>query len=614
MAGMNMSEYQYITYRPKIGPDPLFIQGQYYKWDAGDLKKGPGDFPSDDVSKGFEGTVQLYQTALSTSSSLSKIADTAFDQVSNMAIPVTDDAQKKAVKVISNGDHDNYITGEDWKNALSTMGLYGPTTSNPASILSKLQDYDLTDILVDQLKYRLGRWLADTLRNIPVVGGNIADRIEDTIIGYSWQETGEKLLSREDLKYPASMAQLAAAGTGGRVSNFTSLVHADTVVKAIRQQIKSPGVRDYNPAAIELLPVADSMRRHHDSTIRILNVATLGREVPLVAVSKVEVENTTDIGNWLVANGVDVVNPGVAAYSWVRDNVLTNDFTSNAIYGTSRTTNDILTILSSWANSSDVACCLLDNLLGVSRFMSSTHLRFLKMLRLGLTFSFNGLCVSTSDLINSLVDLLNIIIEAALGSVVATLERTLDNWTVSATSALRDQVAKMGDTIKRCSPFDELIMYSIKSIDEMIRSLKAYVMDYVNMLKLSHVRTDKYLIMAKNREFCRQMLQLVDLLVKGMETGIMCKDQSNITRIYQAPTPDEVYSFVSNSNYRVDYTANEAIERFGSGPSSGGIISNIGESEDLDDIDDLQLIQRCRDVLSDSELELLANAVRGAVE
>jgi len=606
-----MSEYKYIGYKPKLGPDPLFIHGQYYGWDEEQMGEAPSGTP---YSKDFEGTVGLYQAALSTSSSLDTAVDTTINQVSNMNVPVTDPTLGRAVRSISNGDHDNYITGEDWLAALSAVGLYGPAVSNPASVFSGLQDYNLTDILMDQLKYRLGKWLADTLRGIPVVGGNIADRIEGAITDYSWEETGEKLLSREDLRRPMGIGQLAAAGTGGRISNFTSLVHADTIVKAVRERIKDPGVRDYNPVAVELLPVADSMRRHHSSTIRILNVATIGMEVPLVDISKVEVSDTTDIGNWLVANGVDVAKPGVDVYSWVRGNIITDHFVSNAIQGSSRSIDEILVLLTNWANSSDVACCLLDNLLGVSRFMSSTHLRFLKMLRLGMTFSFNGLCIGAGDLINSLVDLLNIVIEAALGNVVATLERTLDNWTISATSALRDQVARMGDTIKRCSPFDELIMYSLDSIDDMIRSLKAYMMDYVNMLKLSHIRTDRYLVMARKREFCREMLQLIDLLIKGMETGIMCTDQSNISRSYSAPTSAEVYSFVSNSNYRVNFTSKEAVERFGSGPSSGELLSNIGESSELDDIDDLKLIQRCRDVLDDVELELIASAVRGVVD
>lgn len=505
------------------------------------------------------------------------------DQTTGMIIPVDPDKHpqvSKSVGVISGGDHDSYIDQRDW------MGASLP--DSPESILNIAHKFDLMDVLWTEFRIRIAEWLANTLDNVPVIGDNIADKLRADAASSRDRSFGG-IINQASTGRPLSPDDLMRIG---------GITHADTILGYIRAEISKPQQLNFNPAAVELKPIVDGVATTWRSTRSVVG-STYGMSI---AIESVEPGTLTDR---VKSEGMDIVQPLLSAYSHVRSKVITPDFWE---YGVVRTRGFLMGVrnaLHGYLTGKDLACCLLDNILGVSSVIGRGGLKYLQMLRLGLTYSFNGLCIQVDSLFDILADMFNHIVAAAMGKVMSTLTSVLDNWLISVRNYFVDFAARKGEAWRRCYPFDELMNHAMLTLGKMESDLIAYISDYVNTMKVTHVNLSKYVVQLKEREYVRKMLLLADLLTRGVETGIICKDLGDMSVEYSRPTDDELIRFSQDYTYRMGVNVHEARDRFMMAPESGARL--VGDIE-LDGRD-LTWLQNCDLSLTAGELGELRYAL-----
>jgi len=535
----------------------------------------------------LDATAVMFEAMFEVDDHLADIDRRIVEQTVNMRIPVEDEATSRAVSYISEGDHDNYISQEDWLRSLEYR-------SNPTSILNIAEDYDMMEMLWAQLKYRIADWLADIVNDIPVVGSRLADALKVAVSESGWE--GPQA-DRGRLDAPLGLGQMA--GTVTNTTSLTEVFHADKVIGRVKEYISRPIGLDFDASAVEFKPIVDGIGRNWEGTkgiVRELHGPLFAEGGPVTY--RITPEDRTDIRTWVGREGAELFRPGLQSYRYIREQVLTDDFVGHAIYDTRDTLIGVGRVLDGYLHSRDLACCLLDNILKVSDRISGKTLRFLKALRLGLMYSFNGVAASADSLFNILIDIFNQLVTQAMGSVVTTIEEALDDWTMQLRNYISDFSKGKGEAWVRCYPFDELMQFCVSSLFDMQSDLMAYVRDYSNMMKLSYVKMDKYMAMIEKREYARRMLELTDFLVVGIESGIICKELREMESEYRPPTDEDVTRFVRNYGYRASLSADAAVKQFGSTPFTGEILEETGDLA----LSDLKWLQDCNKSLSDDEL------------
>lgn len=601
-----MSKTEKIKYKPDVGMIKRFIDTVDSTGTEAESQGGiEGGYSSE-----FSATVDLVASIRATDELFDEVDHRIVEQTALMRIPVDDPGVSKSLSILNGGDHANIITQSDWLRAVEMR-------SDPSSILSNIVEYDLMEMLLIQLKFHLINWLADIVENIPAVGGKIADALRDAAEKYEGKASMNTLIEKENSRRPRTLDELVRVGTGTKTYSLSEVLHADKIVNYINEFIEKPHKLGFDGAAVGLKPVVDSYKRSWKGTKDIVSVSVLGKPNGFVNITKEVSSDRTDIGKWLQKEGLDVAAPGIQAYRTMKKLVDDGGVREVAILGTQKALSGVKTVLGQYLTGQDLACCLLDNILKLSDRVSGKSLRLLKTIRLGLTFAFNGLSVDTGDLLNGLIDILNVALMAALGKVVTTFEEALDNWTLGVAKFFNDYARRKGEAWRRCYPFDELMKFILAAINDMVATLKAYIKDYVNTVALSHVELDKYCVTLKKREYARKMLCVMDLLVKGIETGIICKNQNEIDVVYTRPTMDDVKRFIDENEYRLTINPDEALKAYKSGSVTGNLIKDVVVHEGvrkhiLTDIseDDLLTLQHCVDVFTENELEEISRGLQ----
>jgi len=487
-------------------------------------------------------------------------------------------------------DSTKYLFGHEYIDYTDYRKL-NTVKSNLYSTISAKPEYDMLEMLWAEVKVRTAEWLIDKIDKIPVVGTELADRLKADV-EYSRQNTMDGLVSNMRLD-TVTMDDMSKSFTG---KSMAALVHVDKIDRYLRDKVKDSKPYNFNVTAMELSPIVDGMNSTWRSSRGIIN-ATYGINIfgADVDVTKYTPYKSGGMTEWLTTNGKEAVAPVIDTYKYIRERVLTQDVWTNAVSDHYKTLNGIESTLKNYVSGKDLACCLLDNVLGISSL--SKGLKFLKYLKVALSFAFNGLSIGTDSLYNMLIDIFNQVVMIAMGKVITTLEAVLDKYMVGMRNYFNDFALRKGEAWRRCYPFDELMRFAINSLSSMENDLLAYISDYTSKLKLTHVNTNKYLIQLKEREYARNMLDVVNTLISGIHTGIVCKDLSDISREYTRPTPEELSNFINIYNERKDKSPDEGKNKYGRSTVTGEPI--VGDYTD----DDRKWLQDCDKSITDAELK-----------
>jgi len=512
------------------------------------------------------------------------------EQTANMMIPVNPEeypSVAEAAKFMSNGDHNNYIDQNDWKKSLFA-------TDN--AMINIPKEYDLMEMLWAELRIKISEWLADKVDDIPVIGEELADSLRKDAEAAA-SDTFKAM--NDTLTGPASIPEL----TKGLPASVKGLIHGKAIQTYIHNYLSNPGPTTFNPMAVDVKPIVDSMATTWSNTNAIVS-KTYGIPV-LPDVEVTTIPGKTNMGEWVQSEGRDIISPALDGYRYIRGEVITEDFWKYGVDRSRSFFNGVNNALSAYTKGTDLACCLLDNILGLHSISPNT-LNLLRMLRLGLRYSFNGLNIDSGSLLNILSDILNRAISIAMGKVITALEEILDDKIVKVRNYFQDFSGNKGEAWRRCYPFDELMTFALNALTDMEHDILGYIQDYTNMMKLSHVNLNKYMANIKKREYARSMVGILDTLIGGIETGIICKDLSDIDVEYTRPTPEELTRFISDLAFRSNTNVDEAVNKYMRAPSSGiPIVPNatyVGN--------DLQWMQNCDKSLTKSEVSELEAGLR----
>jgi len=102
------------------------------------------------------------------------------------------------------------------------------------------------------------------------------------------------------------------------------------------------------------------------------------------------------------------------------------------------------------------------------------------------------------------------------------------------------------------------------------------------------------------------MLGVIDAIIKGVETGVLCKQLDQVENKYISPTADEIRKYIGNSSYRLGINIDEARNKYNLAPS-GRQLTDPSEN-------DRQWLQNCEKSLTDSEIEEITRAVMEKVQ
>lgn len=514
---------------------------------------------------------------------VNELIDTQATQVMRIPVdPTTNPDVANGVKLLSGGDHDNYIDGNDWNRALGIR--------NSSSMLNTAYEYDLTEMLWAEVKIRIADWLANIVDNIPVIGDDMADALMEDV-ERARSKSAQAALGKNELGTPLKMGELI--GSGGIAS-------VDSVLGYTGGYISTPQPLNFNPAALQLKSIINGIDTSWNATRSIISSSygiRITEEVP---------HRKGNLKHQVTSEGKDAILPLTNAYSSIRNNIITPDFWKYGVARTDGFLRGVRNTLRGYIVGRDIACCLLDNILGVSNIVGD-NLKFLRMLRLGLMYSFNGLNIRVDSLYNVLADILNQAIMAAMGKLITTLQTVLDNWLMGGRNYFKDFAARKGEAWRRCWPFDELMEFSMTSLGRMESDLMAYINDYTNMMKVVHINLNKYVIQLKDREYSRRMLILADLLVQGVESGQLCKELGDLEVEYAKPSPEELARFARDYTYRSSINVHAARTKFNRAPDTGTPILSDQELTD----NDRKWLQNCDTSLTNNELNELAYGLRG---
>ena len=556
-----------LNYRPEFNREPRDVSGGY------EVPEGTRDMTMDPMKPILDLADTFEETDLIIADINQMIEDQA---VSTMHIPV-DSSMAPSIADISNGDHDNYISGQDWLRAEAMIG--GSFTGD--------QTLDPMDILWDQLKIRLAEWLGDVVDGIPVIG----DELKAALLG--------------SIQEPTNTIDAHRAADGGTprtlpgILDSTGLLHSDNIMRRIRGSMQTPTRQSFNPTAVELKPVVANLSRNWESTKRVV---AGGFGIQVEAETPV---NRTNMLEYIRKEGSDIGAPLADGYSIIRNNIITGSFWDIGIIRNRQTLLGIRNALHGYLSGQDLACCLLDNILGLGEVSGNT-IKFLRTIRLGLMYTFNGLNLEIDPLVNTLSSLLNTLITVAMSKVMTTLESALSNQLINTRNYLTDYAHTKGEAWVRCYPFDELMGFALDALAGIEEDLLAYVADYTGKLKLGLINTGKLTVRLKKREYVRKSMVLLDGLINGIELGIICKNARDIDVEYTRPTKLEIEAFVQDYTIRAGTNVDEATGKYNMAPYTG---NPLDPSVPLSGRD-MKWIQNCNLSMTDDELDDIGRALR----
>lgn len=574
-----------IARAPTFDRDPRRVVGSY---DPATVAPKDASSISSLTGDSLDEAVQWATTADEIDGLIDTVNDTIDEQTAGMYIPVdpsSDPAVADAVEFMSNGDHRDYIDQGDWRKSLSTDALLVPP------------ELDLLDMLWAEIRIRIAEWLAQKVEDIPVIGDDLADAlrsdaeeaVDESFMGELHRET--PTLSTIPSLLPASVK---------------SMIHSKSITEYIGKYISTPGPTTFNPMAVDVKPAVDAVAVKWGTARDIVSKTYAIPILPDVVVTGITPPGRTNMTEWVRSEGRELVAPAIDAYSYIRGRIITPDFWKYGVERSRGFLNGVQNTLGEYARGGDIACCLLSNILGLHG-ISPKSLNILRMLRLGLRYSFNGLSIDAGSIFDLMADILNRIISIAMGKVITTIQEAMDNKFLAARNFMADFSSRKGEAWRRCYPFDELMTYALEAIKDMEEDIIGYILDYTNMMKVSHTNLNKYMVVLKKREYARHMIGVMDMLIKGIETGMICKDLGSMDKEYTRPTPEELEAFITDYSTRMTTDVRTAREKYMRAPHSG---TPLVPGMPLTGMD-MKLIQNCDLSLTTAELEALEQGLAG---
>lgn len=495
-----------------------------------------------------------------------------------MRIPVEDPVISEAISFLSNGDHDSYVSGKDWSNSHKIL-------SND-SILKNAADYDLMEMLMPVIIEGVAEFLADRLKSIPAIGTQLHDALMSALEaqGGPKNDWGD-LLRSEDLTEPLPISTIL---------DVSGISHARKVAEFVNKDIHDPSPKNYNAAAASIYSPYLHSTNQWKQGVEVVDVLHGFR------LYKTYDSTTTDMGAWAKKEGYDFIRPGADAYKYMRGRVMDSSFWKEGILYNRSIIKMVRNSMRRYLGTPDLACCLLNNLIGVGEVVSEDRIKFLKYLRMALMFSFNGLNIKTDAMLNSLIDILNALLAKSMSAVVSKLEEAMTDKVVKLRNYLIGYARSKGESWVRCYPFDELMQEALISLQRMEDTILSYLNDYTNLIKVSHVNFNEFSLQLKRRELIREHIGVLDAMIKGIETGIICKSLDGINKQYEEPTPEEILDFAKSGAFRQEHTIDDGVDKYDRTPS-GEPLSSGGELSDKD----RNWLQDCDKSMTPTELDIL---------
>lgn len=492
----------------------------------------------------------------------------------DMVIPVDDEDVKKSVKYISNGNDSDVIRQSTWQKSLDIK------YSTP-SLIKEIPKYDFIDAIWVEIKIRICEWLnGGIVGKLPGVGTWLDDEIVKLKEGSMQSQKG-----MDTNGAPVTLDNISKVSTN---HSILALTHADRILTYVNKKASEQAVHEYNTAAVDLKPAVDTLKASHENTIKIIEKSwgpfTYKR---------------TD-------NGFDLSAPEVSSdrsLQYLRDNeesIFNKSLKHNALDSTSFLLDKINISLDQYFSSSDLACCLFENVIDLSKLADKDVFKLLKGLRLALVYTFNGLNLQIGSQYNGMIDILNNWISGIMSSMIEELQKALDGWLMNIRTEFNNYSKNKPSSWKRCSPFDEMMNVCLESLYQMENDLISYIGDFFNTLQLSHKNVDEYSINIKKRELIKGFTHGLDIIIEGIESGALCK-VDGIEGNYLPLTSDEIRSYINNKNKRESKSPNELKNQAGISPS-GTSLTNISD-------EDRMVLQDCNKSFTDNEIIELSRII-----
>lgn len=464
--------------------------------------------------------------------------DMVLNNTLDMSIPITDPLVGRS-SVVLGGSNDS-IDQNTWLKAHSIYNSYDSTS------LDKIQSIDLFEMLWTEIKIKVVDWMVDKFGGVPILG----DKLKDEAASLRGKSLASDI-GKMDNNQPINMQGLSYGITGQSIGSNLAPVgrdivhatHAGNIINYVRKYISDHNNKvNVDANAVELKPVLDAHNKTWESTKRVI-LGTYGVDVwgldTKVDITRTTPGNRTNMREWVGNEGKDIVLPAIDGYRYTREKILTDKFWDTAIVGTRKVYKDSLLLLKQYAYGTDLACCMLDNILSTAKLAGG--IKYLKALKLAFIYAYNGLNIKIDSIFNSITDILNKIIVALMGELMQAIQGALDKWLLDLRKNLDGFYKSKGDTWRRCYPFDEFINYAIRILYQIEDDLMGYLNDWIGMMQLSQVKMTEYNINLKNRDDLKKYIDLLDALIRGIEMGKICKDLRDMH-----PTPvDEKLGFAT---------------------------------------------------------------------
>lgn len=572
---------------------------------------------SSDVSRkdGAEHTalVDAYNKDISDISTImGEVLELCEEQCAQMSIPAG--PVSKEAKLL--GCKNDVITFVDYKR-ISDFNYNNPALGNNVSQFSQsmdnIQNIDFMDMLWHEILIRICEWLVDS---IPSPVDKLLSKWIDKLKEQAEEGKSKSLLGAlsgsSTPKDPLDLEEISStiSATTATKKDYTKAIVATKctkkVVDYVRNYISQPIHLNFNPIAMEAYSISRSRYRSFLGVQNTFN-ALYG------------VDNSSNFGAAWKYDKAAMKDWGSTEWSKMGsrfallDTDVYKDLYGMGVVGLKNTLKDTAVTLKEYATSEELACCLLGNLGSLAS--SEKTLLPLKVIRLALRYTFNGLNLNIGKGIDLLINILNQLISQAMGKIVSDLTGVMDDAIQATSNHMKNYISKKGDVWKRCYPFDELMQVVIRSMDGMKVDILAYVQDWANMCKITNLDTATYMAHLKKREFLRKAILLTDMFSKGIYSGAVCSALGN--KEYAKPTTEELDRFNRDYRYRTSgITAHEAVNKFGRTPITGQVIidnDDVGPTPSDSNLDKLWL-QNCDLTMSGEEWNEFSRLLSRALE
>lgn len=198
--------------------------------------------------------------------------------------------------------------------------------------------------------------------------------------------------------------------------------------------------------------------------------------------------------------------------------ILQDDFLNKLDGNLSR----ILRILQGWYMDPRTYCCLINIMGGISKVVP----RWLYAIRFNLKASIILLDLEHLTISDSLKNILNMIVQGIIGSIVMHLHAYVRGWLSKKEHELLASILDSSSKLARCLPYEMLVQEFKIQADYLVNRLYALVNSLSGRLMVSVDRFDDGISIMERRLALRQVVDLLDIFINTWEVGYVCGQAS----------------------------------------------------------------------------------------